>query len=120
MIRIIILILLSHFIDIINSESGYADFIKIGPEYCIVGTNLNQSNYPSTTIFNINNPNDPTETYIKIQGAINYVSQQGGIIHIVEGTYIVITYITINGDGVQLNGDGIDKTIIKLADYAPS
>lgn len=100
---------------------GYSDLITIGPNYYLVGIKLKIEDYPSTTIYNINEPNDSTKVHSKIQEAIdNIIVNGGGIVHIKEGTYVLMRNLLVQGNRTHLEGDGIDKTIIKLDDFAPS
>lgn len=120
MIKIITLLFL-YCIYKCNGDIGYNNYITIGTNDSIVGINLNESkySYPLNGIYNINNPNDPVLVHSALQEAINYTSLNGGTVYITKGTYVSITQLEIYGNNVHLKGDGIDKTIIILADYAP-
>lgn len=100
---------------------GYSSLVTIGPKYYVVGINLNVLLYPKGTAYNINKPSDPVHVNDVMQRAITDIGNNGGgVVHFKQGTYVSIKNLFIYGHKIHLKGDGIDKTIIKLADYAPS
>lgn len=53
------------------------------------------------------------------QSVLDKIAEEnGGILYIKEGVYLLNKYIEIPSN-VELKGDGIDKTILKLADKSP-
>lgn len=112
--------LLCFIIKILYAESNYSNSILIGPNQYVIGINLDQNKYLNYTKYNILNPNNSTYIQNIIQLALyNIGNEGGGIVYILEGTYIVSRNLNINASNIQINGDGIDKTIIKLADNSP-
>lgn len=105
--------------QIVKGDIGYSGFITLGPNYYFVGINLNMSDFSENVTFNILEPDDPTYVEMTIQNAFDTMSANGGgVIHILEGEYIIMKNLNIQGNGIQLQGDGIDKTILKLSNYS--
>ncbi len=95
------------------SQSAYVDltkWIKIGSQYATVCyTSSCTYKIPSTT------PSKVTDT---IQNALDAVETAGGgVVHLKEGTYQVDKNILV-GSKTHFKGDGIDKTVIKLKNFA--
>jgi hypothetical protein len=100
---------------------GYNNLITIGPNKFIVGINLDNTQYVNSTVYNIPNPTNATETHSILQKAVIDIGNLGGgIVTIKQGTYNLIKNLEIYKKYVQINGEGIDTTILKLDDYAPS
>lgn len=100
---------------------GFTNRMETGPNNYVVGINLNTSNYPPGTAFNINNPSNSTLVYTILQRAITNIGNAGGgVVHILQGLYASRKNLFVLNHRIHLKGDGIDKTIIKLDNYAPS
>lgn len=100
---------------------GYSGNIVIGPKRYFLGINLNTTNYPPNTAYNIDDPNNPTQVHDVIQQALTDIGNRGGgILSIKAGLYVSLTNLEIVGNKTAVIGEGIDKTIIKLSNYAPS
>ncbi len=84
--------------------------IYIGPNYVTVG-------FASTANYSISGV---TKHDVIIQKALDDVAKQnGGTVHILEGEYNLFLNLFI-GDNIHLKGDGMEKTVLKLADNAPA
>lgn len=119
--KIVILLLIIYLTCPIDAGTGYEDIIKIGNNHCIVGFELDQGEYPSTKLFNLNNDSNPNTVNFQLQEALNFISRNGGgVVHIKGGIYESASLVDIYGSKVHVTGDGIDKTIIKLTDNARS
>lgn len=84
--------------------------IYIGPNYVTVGYTT-KANY--SVIGTIRHD-------VIIQEALNNITKTGGgVVHILEGEYTLYWNLFIE-DNIHLKGDGMFKTILRLADKAPA
>lgn len=112
-------ILFSILIGLVNGI-GYSHLVQTGSKYHVVGININPANYPSASaVYVITNPNNSTQVYSVLQKAITDIGSPGGVVHVLQGSYVSIKNLFIFNHKIHLKGDGIDKTILKLDDYAP-
>ncbi len=101
-------------IQITSSQNvGYSDLIKYGPNKYVVGRNI--VSFQDYLVYNIE---DPSQDHTVLQKAINnIILRGGGEVLIKEGVYNFDKNIYL-GNRVHLKGEGTDKTILRLKDYA--
>lgn len=104
-----------------SNAIGFSNQIIIGSARYVIGNNINQEQYSDSKIYNIPDLNNEVETYEIFQRALIELGiDGGGILNIKSGIYIFPKYLEIYESNIQIKGDGIDNTILKLSDYAPS
>lgn len=91
--------------------------VTIGPNYYIVGNNLQTPVIPYDQLYNITVAEDTTDI---IQQALDDIDTVGGgVVHIISGTYYLNKCIQLD-DNIHLKGDGINQTLLALIDRAPA
>jgi hypothetical protein len=99
---------------LIGIAYGYTDLtesVKIGPKFVTV-CKTNACTYFTSS-------SSSSEIRKTIQKALDYVEQNGGgVVLLKQNTYLVDQNIYV-GSKTWFKGEGMDKTIIKLKDYAP-
>jgi parallel beta-helix repeat protein len=119
-LTLLLVFTISHAVSIGNGV-GYTDQIVIGSKKYFVGININVAAYPAGTAYNIPDPSDTVNTHAVIQKAVTDIGNAGGgTLKILKGNYTLIKNVEFFKSKIHFAGEGIDQTVLKLADYAPS